>query len=148
MAGTLTDFRFNQWPESQDFSANAYRWQDQALDRAPITLKARLRSALFDSRNIREQAAALLDHLDKFLPAFDASSLPALDAREGDDGSATLEWRFPDRRLAFTLEPDPKESGWHFVSKPSAGGVLASGALSEADLRFVLAWAFRQDRRR
>lgn len=146
MTATLTDVRYETWPDSWDYSANAYQWPLQALERA--TLKARVRSRRLGNPIVAGQASALLDSFDVLLREFDVTSIPALDAREGDDGAVTLEWRFPDRRLAFTLEPDPKESGWHLVSKPSAGGVLASGALYEADLPFVLAWGFRQERKR
>jgi hypothetical protein len=42
----------------------------------------------------------------------------------------SLQWHLPDRRLAFVIESNEDESGWHFVSKRSAGGVMAYGELS------------------
>jgi hypothetical protein len=160
---------------AHDFSANAPSWPlqtlavqvagvQQAFAPGPASLRrvesslvlvelesiitAQARSVVVGLRNaaVRAHATDLLRKLELALPAFDTTAAPTLDARESEDGGAVLEWRFPDRRLAFTLEPDPSESGWHFVSKPSSGGVMASGELPAPELRLVLAWAFPPSR--
>jgi hypothetical protein len=114
---------------------------DQPAPFPSVTLLAHARAAAFRNRAVRTQAGQLLRGLDDALTAFRAVALPRLDAREQDDGSAVLEWKFADRRLAFTLEPEARDSGWHLVSLPSAGGVLASGALHGLELWPVLAFA-------
>ena len=62
----------------------------------------------------------------------DADSAEPLVLSEASDGSAMLELRLSDRRLGFNHEPDREESGWHFVSTHSSGGVQAFGVLSPA----------------
>lgn len=93
---------------------------------------------------VAEQARSVLRQIREALWAFDVSTIPALRGSCHDDGSFTVEWRFPDRRLAFTLESDPAESGWHFISSSSSDDVRAYGGLPKGDLRLLLGWALRQ----
>ena len=44
-----------------------------------------------------------------------ATGVPALHTTQADDGSVIVEWTFRDRRLGFSFEPNPEESGWYFV---------------------------------
>jgi hypothetical protein len=95
------------------------------------------------NETVAAQARETLASLSDALGQFDMRALPLLDLTESDDGSATLEWRLPGRRLAFTLEPDRKDSGWHLVFSRSSGGSLAFGpSLLTTDLPKILAWAF------
>jgi hypothetical protein len=71
--------------------------------------------------NVVEQtAAALLDTL----PPLHASYIE-------DDGAFLIEWMFEDRRLGFSFEADPSESGWFYVTKDGNGN---SGNLKDMDL--------------
>ena len=96
----------------------------------------------FANRSVREQAQSLVRELRPvLLRAARDSDLPPLRATQTEDGGALIEWIFADRRLGFSLEEDPKESGWYFVSSRSSGGVVASGDSSTMDLELLVAWA-------
>ena len=106
-------------------------------------VSARLRAAEIQDKSVATQAVETIAALATALAGFDKAGLPILDLTESSDGSVTLEWRLLDRRLAFTLEPDRKESGWHLVFSRSSGGALAVGSsLPASDLPKVLAWTF------
>jgi len=90
---------------------------------------------------VRAQIRDLLPEISRALSSAWIAGLPSLKLTEHEDGSASIEWRFPDRRLAFSFETDPEESGWHFVSSHASGGVLASGQFSgNFDLPVLLAF--------
>ena len=93
--------------------------------------------------SVAAQGRAVVERLRLAMAAFDLADLPPWRGTEHDDGSFSIEWRFPDRRLAFTIERDPAESGWHLVSSRSSDGVLAYGGLPgpSQDLRPLLSWA-------
>ena len=61
----------------------------------------------------------------------DLSVLPPLRAHVEEDGSALIEWIFPDFRIGFNIEPSPEDSGWHLVSNKKLGDAIASGLLSD-----------------
>lgn len=71
-----------------------------------------------------------------------APKLP-LERTEHDDGSITLECRLPDRRLAFTIEDDDHESGWHLVRKGKAPMLGKLLRLREHEFKEILR-AFRE----
>ena len=52
-----------------------------------------------------------------------------------DDGSMSLQWRLPDRRVALIVDPDPAESSWHAVS---SAGRMDCGPLDSADLDAII----------
>lgn len=60
--------------------------------------------------------------------------------RNTDDGATNLEWFADDdsRRLCFIFESDPKESGWHYVSKRSHGDDMLYGTFETADYKALL----------
>src|SRR5712691_11975997 len=92
--------------------------------------------------SVREQARSVLRDLKPIvLVAAKNKDLPSLRAFEHEDGSASIEWAFSKKRLTFSFETDPRESGWFFVSSPEVGGVLASGALSGMQLKLLVDWA-------
>lgn len=93
---------------------------------------------------VAQQAQSVISRFEVAASQFDLTGLPPLRTSLHDDGSFTIEWRFPDRRLAFTIEHDPSESGWHLVSLPSSGDVRAYGGLSEDDLAPLLSLALRR----
>lgn len=137
---------------SDDYSSAAKGWSLTSLVVATHRARpSRIASAIKDVAElkagpVKTQALTLLADLDLALSRYDVGELPEFSAREHDDGSATVEMRFPDRRLAFTLESDPRESGWHVVSTRSSGGLQACGDLpvSGSDLLVILALATRR----
>ncbi len=101
-------------------------------------------AALHDD-SVAEQARRTLSRLRGALASFRLDDVPPFRRSEHDDGSLTIELRFPDRRLAFTIEHDPAESGWHLVSSRSSDDVQACGGLAEQeDLRPLLSLALRR----
>lgn len=78
---------------------------------------------------VATQAYNAAEELSAALNKYNTDGRPAFTLSESEDGSAALEWRFFDRRLAVTLELDKEESGWHFVSLPSSGGAFLTGSL-------------------
>lgn len=137
-----------------DFSAVARGW---ALDSNFVSVAQRgaflaplLASVQGFRPEVRSQALRLIHDLEAVLLRLDTSELPPFSARPHDDGSATIEMRFPDRRLAFTLEINPEESGWHVVSARSSGGLQASGELPvpHSDLSALLMLATQQTPRK
>lgn len=93
------------------------------------------------NEHIKRQAEAVVRALSQCLIAIDAQGLPQLSFSIGEDGSVAIEWRFQDRRLAFTIETDERESGWHIVFSQSAGGTHAYGPLSGREMRVQIAQA-------
>lgn len=96
----------------------------------------------FENESVRVQAYRLLAELGPpLLTAMKRADQPPLVAVQHADGSASIEWRFKDRQLTFSFEPNSGESGWHYVTSSSSGGVLASGGFSGMDLRRLVDWA-------
>lgn len=57
-----------------------------------------------------------------------------------DDSSITIEWIFPNFRIGFGIEEDPKESGWYLVSDKSFGGINAEGYLAGINVDWLVKW--------
>lgn len=142
---------------AEDFSERAHGWQLGTM-RLPVDVEtgrplddlvggAEARAKDFTGGSVRKQAAEVLSRVRATIASFDTATLPALNAYESEDGSATLEWRLPGRRFAFTLERDPQESAWHLVSSQESGGAFAVGKIEHLDLRRMLALVFAQDPR-
>ena len=98
------------------------------------SLKTRIPTLRNDS--VRAQAMALIASI-LLASVGIAPHLSPIAVRESDDGSATIEWSRPTRRFAITLETNPQESGWHFVSLPPTD-TLESGPLATLDLPLAL----------
>lgn len=96
------------------------------------------------STRARDDARRTLCDFATALDAYDLSDAPVMMANMLEDGALVVEWAFRDRRLGFSFDPDEKESGWFFVSVPSAGGVLASGNLSGIDCDLLATWVMKE----
>jgi len=59
--------------------------------------------------------------------------IPPLHAHIDEDGSALVEWVFPEFRVGFNLEPNPADSGWHLVSNKRLQDLTASGQLANME---------------
>jgi hypothetical protein len=97
---------------------------------------------------VKKEASDFLPKLTAALLRFDLTSAPAMAAVVLDDESFVIEWAFASRRLGFSFDPQPGESGWFFVSSLDSGNVRAHGRLVGAELIFLLAWALEQNPRR
>lgn len=73
---------------------------------------------------IQSQAKAFLESIEGERP-------PTPIFYPTESGGLTIEWIRPDRRLVIFFEPTQGDSGWTYVAKPSAGGDMRHGMLSE-----------------
>jgi hypothetical protein len=98
---------------------------------------------------VQVEATKVLRRLGAALLRFDLTSAPPVSAVMLDDGSMVLEWVFADRRLGFSVDPKPGESGWFFVSSQDSGSVRAFGReIGDTELALLLAWTLGQSPRR
>jgi hypothetical protein len=99
-------------------------------------------------QNVSKEAGKLLDMIQEAIISLqplrrfgiELSHLPPLQAFNVDDGSILIEWIFDDFRVGFSIEPDPKDSGWYLVSNENLGTINASGYTSDTNLRKVILW--------
>lgn len=111
------------------------------LEERDVTRKAREFLKSFENKALVLQAenilAIILAEVILSNPQFE---LPPVVAYQGDDGALLLEWIYPDFRIGFSLEVDEKDWGWYLASKPTAGGIVASGFLAGVNLRSLISW--------
>ena len=89
------------------------------------------------SEGVRRRADRLATLLDSAVQ-FVCTERFRESATLADDGAVHFEYRSPNARVLFTVEPEEGESGWGVVTKREAGDVMASGSLGSASLRKVL----------
>ncbi len=94
---------------------------------------------------VRSQAIALLSVLQRILAArpsiqADPTYIPKLYSELAEDGSLLFEWILPNFRIGFTIEHEPKESGWFLVSNQELGSILASGYTSDNNPYSMVSW--------
>jgi hypothetical protein len=87
--------------------------------------------ALLQNSSVRVQMESLSVELRQALDCDFGCELPAMLLTESEDGSATIHWNFQLKRLAFTVEPNAEQSGWHVVSSSDSGMVLEGGFVAE-----------------
>jgi hypothetical protein len=94
--------------------------------------------------NLLQQAAKLLLVIQNALntqPFLNIiSCIPYLHAATPEDGSVLFEWIFKDYRIGFHIEPNPQESSWSLVTKENLGEIIASGSITDIDLRKLVSW--------
>jgi hypothetical protein len=91
---------------------------------------------------ITSRAESFFEQLRHELRTLPIENLPPLRGSELEDDGFAIEWILDaDRRLMFTFERKEKDSGWHFVSSKSSGGIQACGEFSGLGLRALLVWA-------
>jgi hypothetical protein len=114
--------------------------RDESSDPEPVSWILAFMLALLSIRMIRysivEQANSLIYTL-KDVPKEDMSRMPPLKLTFLDDGSVLLEWIFDGRRLGFTIEEEPAESGWYYVSSERYGDFCESGSLKDVKSRVL-----------
>jgi|GEM_PF-3125841 len=88
-------------------------------------------------------AMFVLNGLKNASSTYQRLGLPSLAAAiEPDEGTISLEWILPDRRLGFFCDPEPNDSSWFLVRR--FGAISSSGPLRDADIA-RLAQAFIRD---
>lgn len=64
----------------------------------------------------------------------DLSNLPPVHVYNPEDGSILIELASQNLRAGFTIEPNPDESGWYFVTMTAHGQIGASESLRNTNL--------------
>ncbi len=90
----------------------------------------------------RARANELLNEIGVALRGVQGAS-GRMQALVTDDGAILLEWFAPHKRIGFSIEPDPAESGWFLVSDSTLGDVVMSGAMSHPGVSSVIDMFFR-----
>lgn len=98
-----------------------------------------------DDCELRQRAQGVLDTIQQAMRTLtqyllESRHLPPWQVSLVDDGSVLIEWAFPDLRLGFSVEPNPKDSSWYLVSTRALGGISASGYLSPGNLGHLIPW--------
>jgi len=111
----------------------------QAASTHPLTRVAyeRLRDIPVRTRE------AINEILSKFLNAVESRhlplpNLPPLRLKLLDDSSYLMEWTFEDRRLGFSFEEDPTESGWYFVYYNGSSERCESGTMDQLEMKRLI----------
>lgn len=89
----------------------------------------------------RARAEALLHEIGSLRGVQGATG--SMQALVTEDGSILLEWFAPHKRIGFSIEPDPAESGWFLVSDSMLGDVVMSGAMSHPGVSPLIDMFFR-----
>lgn len=89
----------------------------------------------------KKEINCVFSQLVRYIPAND--SLPPLRLSELEDGSVLLEWTFKDRRLGFTFEPDPNDSGWYYVFSRGQSERYESGTMDQLEIERLISKALK-----
>jgi hypothetical protein len=80
---------------------------------------------------------AIQDVLKKFATSVSyapTTELPPLRLTVLEDSSYLLEWTFEDRRLGFSFEQNPKDSGWYYVYSSDSSERYESGTMDQLEM--------------
>lgn len=82
----------------------------------------------------KQAIVLVLNQFVTSLPKRETTSLPSIRLTALDDLSYLLEWTFEDRRLGFSFEANPKESGWYFVLSTASSERYESGTMDQLEM--------------
>lgn len=101
----------------------------------PITKSAYAKlSEISATSNVRKAINEILHQIAIDLPLNETGKLPPLRLALLEDSSYLLEWTFDDRRLGFTFESNPKDSGWYYVFSSDSSERYESGTMDQLEL--------------
>ncbi len=83
---------------------------------------------------IRQAIEDILQKLASSVPTALTRNLPSLRLASLEDASYLLEWIFEDRRLGFSFETNPKESGWYYVFSNGSSEHYESGTMDQLEV--------------
>jgi hypothetical protein len=127
--------------QQAEVNSTVSSWQDSEQENSLATnpITKRVYEQLADiPHNYRSLVQHLLEKFANTVPVSKASNLPPLRLMLLDDFSYLLEWTFQDRRLGFSLESDPKESGWYYVFARGDSELYESGTMDQLDADRVI----------
>ena len=120
-----------------------YEQQREAAATHPVT-----KSVYDQLRNIpekyRDAMTDLLSQFASFVPKNESSKFPPLRLAALEDSSYLLEWTFKDRRLGFSFEPDPKESGWYYVYSSGSSERYESGTMDQLEMSRLIEMTLKE----
>ena len=106
----------------------------------PITKTAYVKlNELPASQITREAIAEILHQFAKLLSLRETANQPPLRLVPLEDSCYLLEWAFIDRRLGFSFETDPKDSGWYYVYSHEFSERYESGTMDQLELNRLIA---------
>ena len=82
----------------------------------------------------RDAIRAILHEFAHVLTRHTIAEWPPLRLVTLEDFSYLLEWTFLDRRLGFSFESDPKDSGWYYVYSHNSSERCESGTMDQLEL--------------
>ena len=82
----------------------------------------------------KEAIQSILNQFTTFVLYTVTAGLPPLRLVLLEDSSYLLEWIFEDRRLGFSFETDPKDSGWYFVFSAASSERYESGTMDQLEM--------------
>ena len=93
--------------------------------------------------NYRQSIRVLLTQFASSLPKDESAKLPHLRLAALEDSSYLLEWTFKDRRLGFSFETNPKESGWYYVFSSDSSERYESGTMDQLEMSRLIEMTLR-----
>jgi hypothetical protein len=124
-------------------SGNLFEYEDaRKLAAHPLTKLVYEQLADLRAPNTRP----ILEVLSQFvaaLPKPGATKLPALRFMVLEHSSYLLEWTFTDRRLGFSFEADPKDSGWYYVFSSASSERYESGSMDQLEMPRLIEMALK-----
>jgi hypothetical protein len=133
-------------PSTPAFSAAASLWEDEDLQNGaavhPLT-----KSAYRELRRIpkaqRDAIKFVLNQLAIFLPEDSSPMVRPFRLTLLEDSSYLLEWTFADRRLGFSFEPNPEDSGWYYVYSNGSSERYESGTMDQLEVGRLVAMTLK-----
>jgi hypothetical protein len=89
-------------------------------------------------KDYRDAIQGVLTQLASSVPKSDTNKLPPLRLAPLEDSSYLLEWTFEDRRLGFSFEANPKDSGWYYVYSSDSSERYESGTMDQLEMSRLL----------
>ena len=71
---------------------------------------------------------------------YEVATMPSLQVASLDANTVLLEWATDNFRVGLSVDTEPNESGWYFVSSKELGQIAASGYISEVASRRLVPW--------
>jgi hypothetical protein len=91
----------------------------------------------------RDAIRAILHEFAEVLTKHKTAEWPPLRLVTLEDFSYLLEWTFLDRRLGFSFESDPKDSGWYYVYSHNSSERCESGTMDQLELSRLIGMMLR-----
>lgn len=110
----------------------------------PLTKKAYAKLSELPAAQItRESIGGILHQFAQAVPLSATVNRPPLRLVPLEDSCYLLEWAFRDRRLGFSFETDPKDSGWYYVYSNNSSERYESGTMDQLEMNRLIAMTLK-----